>query len=42
MAKEDADLQLLAPAGFEWDDDESRTNLGSVEIHLELMTAAAR
>jgi uncharacterized DUF497 family protein len=35
MAKEDADLQLLAPAGFEWDDDKSRTNLGKHGIDFE-------
>ena len=27
MAKEDSDFELLAPAGFEWDDDESSANL---------------
>ena len=27
MAKEDTDLESLASAGFEWDDDKSRANL---------------
>jgi len=27
MAEEHSDLELLAPAGFEWDDDKSRANL---------------
>jgi uncharacterized protein len=28
-------LQLLAPAGFEWDDDKSRANLGKHGIDFE-------
>ena len=27
MAKEESDFELLAPAGFEWDDDKSSANL---------------
>ena len=27
MAKDKSDFELLAPAGFEWDEDKSETNL---------------
>jgi uncharacterized DUF497 family protein len=27
MAEQDTDFELLAPAGFEWDDDKSKANL---------------
>jgi uncharacterized DUF497 family protein len=35
MAKEDTDFELLAPAGFEWDDDKSRANLAKHGIDFE-------
>jgi hypothetical protein len=35
MAKEDIDLELLAPAGFEWDEDKSRANLGKHGIDFD-------
>jgi uncharacterized protein len=35
MAREDTDFELLAPAGFEWDDDKSRANLGKHGIDFD-------
>ncbi len=35
MAKEGTDFELLAPAGFEWDDDKSRANLSKRGIDFE-------
>ena len=35
MAKEDTEFELLAPAGFEWDDDKSKTNLGKHGIDFD-------
>jgi uncharacterized DUF497 family protein len=35
MAKEGTDFELLAPAGFEWDDDKSRANLGKHGIDFD-------
>jgi uncharacterized protein len=35
MAEDDIDLELLAPAGFEWDDEKSRANLGKHGIDFD-------
>ena len=35
MAKEDSDFELLAPAGFEWDDDKSSANLRNHGIDFD-------
>jgi uncharacterized DUF497 family protein len=35
MAEKDNDFELLAPAGFEWDDDKSRANLNKHGIDFD-------
>ncbi len=35
MAKEEIEFELLAPAGFEWDDDKSSANLGKHGIDFD-------
>jgi uncharacterized DUF497 family protein len=35
MAKEEIEFELLAPAGFEWDEDKSSANLGKHGIDFD-------
>jgi uncharacterized protein len=35
MAKEEIEFELLAPAGFEWDDDKNSANLGKHGIDFD-------